>query len=123
MIMLKLLFAFLIFLPLIGCGRTLADEAHEQARYAFELGDFSRGSLLLAAGCNTLHSQSIYLLHIVNYQSSGDVLGAIEAWLSIGALDARYDFVENAAYELMREFAHVMILQNDSQGDRLYVLN
>lgn len=101
--MLKLLFAFLIFLPLVGCGRTLADEAHDQARHAFELGDFSRGSLLLVAGCETLHSQSIYLLRMIDYQSSGDMGEAMWMWRRIRALDAHDDFVEVAAQAFIEE--------------------
>ena len=110
--MLKLLLAFLTLLILVGCGRTLTDEAHDQARAAFELGDFSRGSLLLAAGCNTLHRQSVYLLRMVNYQSSGDIHRTLSMWWRINALDAPYDFVEVAADELMEESIRVMLMKD-----------
>lgn len=121
--MLKLLLTFLIFLPLVGCGRTLADEAHEQARYAFESGDFSRGSLLLAAGCDTLHLQSIYLLRMINYQSSNEIAGAMISWSNIRALDARYDFVEEAANDLMQEFVRTVRSENGNQNFIYYLLN
>jgi len=123
-IMLKLLFTFLIFLPfLAGCGRTLVDEAHEQARHAFESGDYSRGSLLLAAGCDTLHSQSIYLLHMIHYQSAGDVFGVVASWSNIRALDARYGFVEDASNILMQEFVYAIHPEEEDQKFVLYFLN
>lgn len=120
---LKLLFVFLIFLPLVGCSRTLADEAHDQAQDAFESGEFLRGSLLLAAGCPILHSQSVYLLRMIHYQSSREIFQSMAAWSSIRALDARYDFVQDAAGELMREFAREMASEPGNKMDHLHAKN
>lgn len=110
--MLKLLFVLLMFLPLVGCHHTLADEANDQARKAFEVGDLSRGSLLLTAGCKTLHEQSIYLLRMVNYESAGEMHQAISMLWRINALDARQDFVEVAARAFLDESISVLLLEN-----------
>ena len=107
----------------VGCGRTLDDEAHDQARDAFATGDFSRGSLLLAAGCETLHSQSIYLLHMIHYQSSEDMARAMVAWSNIRALDARYDFIEVVANDLMQEFVHTARSENGDKSLLQHLFN
>ena len=100
-IMFKLLLILSILFFVTGCGRTLAGEAVEQARVAIELGDYSRGSLLLVKGCNDLHAQSVYLIHMVNYQNRSDLLGMVRSWVGIYAIDASEDFVQEAAYEIL----------------------
>ena len=99
--MFKLLLVLSILFFAAGCGRTLSGEAVEQARIAIELGDYSRGSLLLVKGCNDLHAQSVYLLHMVNYQNRNDLLGMVRSWVGIYAIDASEDFVKEAAYEIL----------------------
>ena len=121
--LLKLLIAFLIFLSLVGCRRTITDEAHDRARDAFISGDFSHGSLLLAAGCDTLHSQSVHLLRMVGYQESGNVFDAFMAWYRIRALDAGHDFVEVAAYELMQEFIFEVRDARDDSFQQAHLLD
>jgi hypothetical protein len=60
---------------------------------------------------------------MLNYQSSGDVFEAVVAWSSIRALETRYDFVEEAANELMQEFIRAMVSENQTQLDKLHLLN
>ena len=102
--MFKLLLILLV-LPIIllatSCSRTLSGEAIDQARVAIELGDYSRASLLLVMGCDDLHAQSIYLLHMVDYQEANDLLGMVHAWTRIYGIDASEDFVQEAAYRLL----------------------
>jgi len=99
--MFKLLLVLSILLFVTGCGRTLAGEAIDQARVAIESGDYSHGSLLLVMGCDDLHAQSVYLLHMVNYQESNDFLGMVHAWTSIYEIDTSEDFVQEAAYQIL----------------------
>jgi len=99
--MFKLLLILSMLFFATGCGRTLSKEAVEQARVAIEIGDYSRGSLLLVAGCNDLHAQSVYLLHMTNYQTENDLLGMVRSWVGIYAIDASEDFVKEAAYEIL----------------------
>jgi len=99
--MFKLLLVLSILFFVTGCGRTLSKEAVEQARVAIELGDYSRGSLLLVVGCNDLHEQSVYLLHMANYQAQNDLLGMVRSWVGIYGIDAPEDFVYEAAYEML----------------------
>ena len=99
--MFKLLVVLSILLFVTGCGRTLSKEAVEQARVAIELGDYSRGSLLLVAGCSDLHAQSVYLLHMINYQNENDLLGMVGSWVGIYGIDTPEDFVQEAAYEIL----------------------
>jgi len=99
--MLKVLLALLIIFFATGCGRTISQEAVEQARVAIEFGDYSRGSLLLVMGCDDLHEQSVNLLHMVNYKHQNDLLGMVRAWTEIYTIEASEDFVRDAAYELL----------------------
>jgi len=84
-----------------SCGRTLSKEAVEQARVAIESGDYSHGSLLLVMGCDDLHAQSVYLLHMVSYQAEDDLLGMVHSWVGIYGIDASEDFVQEAAYMIL----------------------
>ena len=84
-----------------GCGRTLSGEAIDQARVAIESGDYSRGSLLLVMGCNDLHAQSVYLLHMIDYQESNNLLGMVRSWTGIYGIEATDDFVQEAAYRIL----------------------
>ena len=99
--MFKLLLVLSILLFATGCGRTLSGEAIDQARVAIESGNYSHGSLLLVMGCDDLHAQSIYLLHMINYQESDNLLGMVHAWTRIYGVDAEVDFVQEAAYRIL----------------------
>lgn len=98
----KLLLVLLILLFATGCGRTLTGEAIDQARVAIELGDYSHGSLLLLIGCEDLYAQSIYLLHMIDYEEAGDLFGMVRAWTGIYGIQASEDFVREAAYLRLR---------------------
>jgi hypothetical protein len=99
--MFKWLFVLPILLVFTGCGRTLSEEAVYQARIAIESGDYERGSLKLVMGCEDLHEQSVYLLHMIDYRNSNDLLGMVYAWIEIYGIDASADFVQEAAYQIL----------------------
>ena len=98
----KLLLVLLILLFTTGCGRTLSGEAIDQARVAIESGDYSHGSLLLIIGCDDLYAQSIYLLHMIDYQETDDLFGMVRAWIGIYGINTSEDFVQEAAYRRLR---------------------
>ena len=91
-----------ILLFVTGCSRTLSGVAIDQARVAIESGDYSHGSLLLFVGCDDLHAQSIYLLHMIDYQEANDLFGMVRTWTGIYGIDASEDFVQEAAYQILR---------------------
>lgn len=91
-----------ILLFVTGCSRTLSGVAIDQARVAIESGDYSHGSLLLFVGCDDLHAQSIYLLHMIDYQKANDLFGMVHTWAGIYGIDASEDFVKEAAYQILR---------------------
>lgn len=109
--MFKLLFVLSLLLA-IGCGRTLSGEAIDQAKIAIESGDYARGSLLLVMGCEALHTQSIYLLQMMNYQESDNLLGMIHAWIGIYEIDASIDFIQEKAYQILRETVDNVTITN-----------
>ncbi|MCL2560284.1 MAG: hypothetical protein FWE07_07325 [Turicibacter sp.] len=100
----KLLLACLLVFVLAGCGHTLMDEAHLQAHEAFKAGDYVRGSLFLAAGCDALHLQSIYLLRMIHCEASQNLLGMMVLWSNVRSVEASYDFVELAVSEFIHDF-------------------
>ena len=108
----KLLLVLLILLSVTGCGRTLSGEAIDQARVAIEAGDYSHGSLLLILGCDDLHTQSVYLLHMIDYQESNDLFGMVRAWTGIYGINASEDFVKEAAYQRLRTTIDHVIINN-----------
>ena len=118
--MFKLLIA-LIVLPVLllvtGCGRrTLSGEALEQARTAIEIGDFNRGSLLLVAGgCDDLHAQSIYLIHMASYHESGNLLGMVRSWKGIYFIETDEMFVREAGYRLLSTTLENAIVADNRQ--------
>ena len=81
------------------------------ARTAIAEGDFERGSLLLVRGdCEALHEQSVYLIHMANYLANHDLMGMVRSWKDIYNIDAKEDFVQVAAYELLNTtFDNVII--------------
>ena len=100
--MFKLLLVLSVLLLATGCGRTLSGEAINQARVAIESGDYERGSLLLVMGCEDLHAQSVYLLHMIDYHGSNDLFGMVQSWIGIYSINASEEFVQEAAYEILR---------------------
>lgn len=86
-----------------GCnGRSNSEEARILARRAIYEQDFYRGSLLLVrGGCDNLHTQSVYLIHMNNYRNAHNLMGMVRSWVGIYQLDAEEDFVQAAAYELL----------------------
>ena len=98
----KLLFVLSIVLFVTGCGRTLSGEAIDQARVAIESGDYARGSLFLVVGCDDLYAQSVHLLHMVDYEEVNDLFGMMRSWVRIEDINASEDFVQEAAYEILR---------------------
>jgi len=100
--MFKLLLVLSVLFLATGCGRTLSGEAINQARIAIESGDYERGSLLLVMGCDDLHAQSVYLLHMIAHQEANDLFGMVQSWTGIYSIKASEDFVQEAAYEILR---------------------
>lgn len=99
--MLKLLLILPILLLATGCGRTIAEDAIEQARTAMETGDYSQGSLLLLMGCDDLHEQSMYLLRMLHHQERNNLMEMVYAWLAIEDIETSELFVKEAAYNLL----------------------
>jgi|GEM_PF-6601989 len=101
--MFKVLFVVLpVLLLMIGCGRTLEEEAVERAREAIESGDYDGGSLALLISCEYLHAQSIYLIHMARYQASNDLMEMVHAWVAIDNIDTTEYFIQAEAYRLLR---------------------
>lgn len=96
-----IILSFILFL--VGCGRTLQSEAIYQARNAILAGDYAGGSLLLLVGCEDLHAQSVYLLHMENYESVGDLMGMVHAWLAIENIESSSGFVQEEAYRFLND--------------------
>jgi len=110
--MFKLIFAFSVLLLLVGCARTLEEEAITQARIAIEAGNYTRGSVILLAGCDDLHAQSLYLIHMWDHRNENDLMGMVNAWIAIGNIDAPQDFITEEAYRLLNTtFANTIILE------------
>lgn len=96
-----------------GCnGRTTSEEALSLARIAIDEGNFERGSLLLVrGGCEALHAQSVYLIHMANYRNHHDLMGMVRSWKGIYNLQPEEDFVQVAAYEFLNAtFAQTIII-------------
>jgi len=99
--MFKLLLILPFLLLLTGCGRSLEGEAVEQARAAIDAGNYERGSLMLVMGCDDLHAQSVYLIHMARYQASNDLMQMVYAWLAIEGIDTKEDFIRVEAHRLL----------------------
>jgi len=97
-----------------GCNRrTHSEEALNLARTAIAEGNFERGSLLLVrGGCEALHAQSVYLIHMANYLANHDLMGMVRSWKGIYNIDAGEDFVQVAAYELLNTTFNNVIIQD-----------
>jgi len=100
--MIKLLRILPILLLLTACrGRTLETEAVNQARIAIESGDYAEGSLVLLLGCDALHAQSIFLLHMLDYEASNDLMGMVHAWIAIENIASSDEFIREEAYRFL----------------------
>jgi len=100
---LKWLIAIVSLFILVGCGNGLEREATERAREAMAVGDYEGGSLLLLAGSEQLHEQSIYLLRMLNHYDEDNLFEMFLAWLSLMRLEAGEDFVREAALGVMSD--------------------
>ena len=101
--LLKGIIAIAILFMLVGCSHDLEREASSNAREAMIAGDFERGSLLLLAGCDRLHEQSIYLLRMLNYSRTDNTSGMFLAWLYLMRVESDEDFVRVAAFQVLQQ--------------------
>lgn len=112
--MLKLLFILSLLLLITGCGhRTLEGEALERARVAIESGDYDRGSLALLIGCEDLHAQSVYLVHMARYLASNDLMEMVHAWIAIDNIDTTEYFIQEEAYRLLNATLRRAVVSNE----------
>jgi len=100
--MFKLLLILPMMILLVACGRSIQQEALEQAKVAIEEGDYDRGSLVLLRGCSDLHTQSLYLARMARHQASNDLMEMVYAWLAIEEIETEEDFIQAEAYRLIR---------------------
>ena len=97
-----LIVGLLLLFLLSGCGaNNLENEANHAARVAIENGNFTRGSLLLVAGCNKLHDQSLHLLRMMDHYLEGDVNKLVIEWVRLTRHETNEDFIRLAAKEFM----------------------
>ena len=99
--MLKCFIFILTLFILTGCGDSLQHEANSAARVAFEEGNFRQGSLLLVAGCDDLHNQSLHLLRMLDYYQDGEIHDMIFEWLELIRQDVSEGFIRQAAMDVM----------------------
>lgn len=100
--MLKWLLVLSVLFFVTSCGRTLSEEAVNQAKIAIEFEDYEHATLLLVMGCRDLHAQSIYLLRMVEYRATNDLFGMVESWVGIYNIDASEYFIQEEAYHVLR---------------------
>jgi len=113
--MFKLLLVIVPALLLMtGCARTLEQEALDRARDAIESGDYNSGSLALLKGCENLHSQSIYLIHMARYQATNELMEMVHAWMAINSIDTAEHFIQEEAYRLLSTtLGSAVVTEND----------